>query len=190
MLGIARAVGDTGRGVFQAVADFDDLDGEFALLRAMAEVGRRPLSITTLQRPDQPVDAYRRLLDLIDAAAHDGLEVRGQVASRPVGLILGLEGRVHPLVGSPTYQALAARPFDEMVRELGRPEVRDVILAELSDPARDITSRLGPGVRARRAAPLRPVARRGPRPGCGLRRPAGGRGHRDPLRTGHELRRR
>jgi N-acyl-D-aspartate/D-glutamate deacylase len=144
LLGIARAVGATGRGVFQAVADFDDLDGEFALLRAMAEVGGRPLSITTLQRPDQPVDAYRRLLDLIDAAAAAGLEIRGQVASRPVGLILSLEGRVHPLLGSSTYRSLAGRPHAEMVAELGRPEVRAAVLAELADPATDLLARLGP----------------------------------------------
>ncbi len=144
LLGIAKAVGETGRGVFQAVADFDDLEGEFALLRAMAEVGRRPLSITTLQRPDQPADAYRGLLDLIEAASREGLEIRGQVASRPVGLILGLEGRVHPLLPSPTYQALADRPFDEMVAELLRPDTRATILTELSDPSMNLLGRLGP----------------------------------------------
>ena len=159
LLGIARAVGDTGRGVFQAVADFDDLEGEFALLRAMAEVGRRPLSITTLQRPDQPADAYRGLLDLIEGAARDGLEIRGQVASRPVGLILGLEGRVHPLLGSPTYQALADRPFDEMVDELRRPRRScgdpGRVVGSVDEPARRPWSRL----RARRRTALRPGAR-------------------------------
>ena len=66
LLGIARAMGATGKGVFQAVADLDDLQSEFAILRSMAETARRPLSITTLQRAGQPVDAYRRLLELVD----------------------------------------------------------------------------------------------------------------------------
>ncbi|MCD9624479.1 N-acyl-D-amino-acid deacylase family protein [Rhabdothermincola salaria] len=144
LLGIARAVGATGKGVFQAVADLVDVDVEFALLRAMAEVSGRPLSITTLQRAEQSPDAYRRLLELIAAAAADGLEVRGQVASRPVGLVLSLEGRLHPLVASPTYQAMAERPLSERVAELRRPEVRERVLGELADPATDIVGRLGP----------------------------------------------
>ena len=42
LLGIARAIGTTGRGVLQVVSDFDDVDSEFALFRAMAEAsGRR-----------------------------------------------------------------------------------------------------------------------------------------------------
>ena len=42
---------------------------QFALLRAMAEVSRRPLSILVIQRPNVPVDDYRRLLELIGEAA-------------------------------------------------------------------------------------------------------------------------
>jgi N-acyl-D-aspartate/D-glutamate deacylase len=143
LLGIARAVGATGQGVFQAVADLVDVDAEFSLLRAVAEVSGRPLSISTLQRPEQPADNFRRLLGLIDDAAADGLEIRGQVASRPVGLILSLEGKVHPLVMAPTYQAIAARPLAERVAELRRAEVRDAVLAELADPATDLVGRLG-----------------------------------------------
>jgi N-acyl-D-aspartate/D-glutamate deacylase len=55
------------------------------------------------------------------------------VAARPVGLIMNLDGRIHPLVPSPTYQRLAGRPMPERVRELGRPEVRRAILSELAD---------------------------------------------------------
>src|SRR5581483_9333324 len=85
-LGIARAIGETGKGVFEVVADLVDLDGEFALIRAMAEVSSRPLSLTTLQRPECAPGEYRRILGLIEAAVADGVAMRGQVAARPVGL--------------------------------------------------------------------------------------------------------
>jgi len=49
--GIARAVGATGQGVFEVVADLDDLAGEFAIIRGMAEVSGRPVSLTVLQKP-------------------------------------------------------------------------------------------------------------------------------------------
>src|SRR6202011_109813 len=79
LLGIARAIGATGKGVFEVVADLTDLDTEFAILRAMSEVSGRPLSITTLQRPGFPSDEYTRILKLIEEAVASGIELRGQV---------------------------------------------------------------------------------------------------------------
>ena len=75
LLGIARAVGATGQGVFEVVADLVDLDDEFALLRAIAEVSGRPISITTLQRPGIPSDEYTRILGLLEQAVADGVEI-------------------------------------------------------------------------------------------------------------------
>ena len=144
LLGIARAIGATGQGVFEAVADLVDLDAEFELIRAMAEVSGRPLSLTTLQRPEFAPDEYRRILGLIEGAVADGVEMRGQVAARPVGLILRLDGRVHPLLASPTYQSLAALPLPELAAELRRPEVRDKVLAEIAAPGADVLGRFGP----------------------------------------------
>ena len=131
LLGIAAAMGTTGRGTIGLVADLFDLDVEWSLVRGMAEVSGRPVTITVLQRPDFPADEYRRILDRIAEANADGLTITGQVASRPVGLIMSLEGRVHPLVMSPTYQSLAALPLPERVERLRTPEVRDSILTEV-----------------------------------------------------------
>jgi len=144
LLGIARAIGSTGKGVFQAVADLDDLPAEFALLRAVAETARRPMSVTTLQRPGQPVDAYRQLLDLVDAANRDGVEVRSQVAARPVGLLLSLQGSVHPLLMSATYQQLKDLPLPQLVAELRRPDVKARVLDELAAPGANLLERMRP----------------------------------------------
>ncbi len=135
LVGIARAVGRTGKGVFEVVADLVDLDDEFSLLRRMVEESGRPMSVTTLQRAGVDPDEYRRILAHIGAAAADGLPMKGQVAARPVGLILSLDGRANPLAGSPTYQSLAARPRPERAAELRRPEVRERVLNELGDRA-------------------------------------------------------
>ena len=132
LLGIARAIGETGAGVFEVLADLNDLQAEFALLRAMAEVSGRPMSITTLQRPEFPPDEYQRILQLIDDAVAAGVELRGQVAARPVGLIMSLDGRVHPLLPSPTYQKVAGLPLAERLVELRRRQELNRILAELA----------------------------------------------------------
>ncbi len=131
LLGIARGVGSTGAGVLQLVADLVDLETEFALIRSMAEVSGRPLSITTLSEPHR--GDWKALLDHISAAQADGVPIRGQVASRPVGVLMGLEGRLHPLVTSLTYQAMANAPLGERVARLRDPEVRATVLGELAD---------------------------------------------------------
>jgi len=132
LLGIARAIGATGKGVFEVVADLADLDAEFRLIRAMSEVSGRPLSITTLQRPGFPPDEYLRILGLIADAVAAGIALKGQVAARPVGLILSLEGRANPLAPSPTYQSLAGLALADRAAELARPEIRARILDELA----------------------------------------------------------
>ena len=134
LLGIASAIGATRRGVFEIISDLVDLDTEFALMRAMAEVSGRPMSITTLQRPEQRPDEYRELLALIDAAVADGVQLRGQVAVRPVGLVLTLAGRASPLHASTTYQQLvAAMPVADQAKRLRDPELRATILRELAE---------------------------------------------------------
>jgi N-acyl-D-aspartate/D-glutamate deacylase len=84
LVGIARGLREAGRGVIEIVCDFDDLDAEFALLRAMVEASGRPMSISTMQNPARP-EQWRRLLALIDEACRAGLPMRGQVAPRAVG---------------------------------------------------------------------------------------------------------
>jgi N-acyl-D-aspartate/D-glutamate deacylase len=133
LLGIARAIGATGQGVFEIISDLVDLDAEFALMRAMAEVSGRPMSITTLQRPEQRPEEFRELLDLISDAVADGVQLRGQVAARPIGISMKLDGRVHPLLASSTYQELASLPIEERTTRLRDPEVRVAVLAELEE---------------------------------------------------------
>jgi N-acyl-D-aspartate/D-glutamate deacylase len=129
LLGIARAIGTTGQGVFEAVADFVDVEREFALLRSMAEVSGRPISISTSQTDARP-EQWRRLLELMDDANRDGISVRGQVATRAVGVLMGLQSTINPVAGTPTYRQLALLPFAERVERLGRPDMRAAILAE------------------------------------------------------------
>src|SRR3546814_13424673 len=82
LLGIARAVGSTGRGVLQVVSDFEDVDAEFGLFRSMAEASGRTLSFSL-------ADAYGRTwprqLELLEPAHAEGLETRGHADRTGVG---------------------------------------------------------------------------------------------------------
>jgi N-acyl-D-aspartate/D-glutamate deacylase len=129
LLGIGRGLRDAAKGVFQLVADFFDLESEFALIRRLAAECRRPLSFSLLQSDRSP-DDWRRLLELTEQAVRDGVPIRAQVASRPVGLLMGLEASVHPFAGCPSYAAIAALPLDLRVKRMREPALRARLVAE------------------------------------------------------------
>jgi N-acyl-D-aspartate/D-glutamate deacylase len=112
LVGIARAIGATGRGVLQVVSDFGDVDAEFAIFRRMAAESGRPLSFSLVQTVG---DAWRRQLDLLTRANADGVEMRAQVASRAVGLLLGHDCTLHPFLANEVMRTIADKPLAERV---------------------------------------------------------------------------
>jgi N-acyl-D-aspartate/D-glutamate deacylase len=133
--GIAAGLRRAGTGVFEMISDFDDLDGEFDLFCRMVEDAGRPMTISLAQRDSAP-DNWKLILARIEAAAARGLPIKGQVAGRPIGLLLGLDCSLHPFVACPSYQAIARRPLAERVRELRDPELRRRILGETAESSR------------------------------------------------------
>ncbi len=133
MLGIARAIGEGSRGVFEMVADFAHLEEDFALLREMVETSGRPMSISVAQN-DRAPDQWRHLLDLIGEAADDGLPMTAQVPPRAIGLLLGLQASFHPFMTSPTYKGLESLPLAERVARMLEPETKARILADECAP--------------------------------------------------------
>jgi N-acyl-D-aspartate/D-glutamate deacylase len=131
---IARAVGAVGAGWMQVISDSDDPDDEFALLRRVATVAGRPMTISLLQRDNRP-GLWRQLLDHIEAANAGGARILGQVMSRPIGVMLGLEISQNPFIGRPSYKAIADRPFAARLAAFRDPSFRARVLAEeTADP--------------------------------------------------------
>ncbi len=134
LTGIAREIGRSGCGVIEAISDFDDIEADFALMRAMSEASRRPLSISLMQREQDPT-RWRRILDRIEAANLDGMEVRGQVCGRPIGLLLGFHLTMNPFQNCPTWRSnLAERSLADRLAALGDPAVRQTLLDEMAAP--------------------------------------------------------
>jgi N-acyl-D-aspartate/D-glutamate deacylase len=123
LLGIARALKDTGRGVIQYVG------GDMDLLRRLAEGSGRPLSFTLLQTSDDP-NRWRASLEFVQQAVADGVNIKGQVCLRPVGALLGLQATLNPFMLCPTYQKIAHLSLADRVAEMRKPEVRGRIVAE------------------------------------------------------------
>jgi len=127
--GIAKAMGGTGRGVIQLIADFWDFDAEFGLIRGMAEASGRPLSLT-IEQDDRHPDIWSNVLDGISQAQADGINMRGQVPPRPTGVIQGLTVTLNPFLVHENFKPLRNAPLEEKVRALRDPALREKLLAE------------------------------------------------------------
>ena len=134
--GIARAMGEagggTGKGVIQLIADFRDVDWEFAMLRGMVELSGRPLSLT-IEQDDRHPYIWREVLDKIAEANADGLPVRGQVPARPTGIVMGLTASLNPFLLHKTWHEIAGRPLENQVAAMRDPDFRARLLAENPD---------------------------------------------------------
>jgi N-acyl-D-aspartate/D-glutamate deacylase len=140
LVGIADAICETGAGVLQVISDFPEFDDEVTTLFEMMQTSGRPLSVSLTQ--SAPGDGYRRLLGVLDDANARGFMMRGQVAARAIGILIGLEGSVNPLHASSTYRALESVPLAERVRRLGESDVRSAVLAELTERGGGLLSAL------------------------------------------------
>ena len=129
LVGIAEAIGTTGKGVLQLISDFVDFDAEFELARAMGARSGRPISISVGQAAGRP-HQWRRMLDAMAEATADGVIMRGQVGARPVGILMGLHSTINPFMHCESYKAIRDLPLVTRVQQMRRDEVRSAILSE------------------------------------------------------------
>ncbi len=129
---LAEIAAALGGGWMQVISDFEDVDGEFAMLRRLAQGSGRPMTISLLQREQRP-EAWRRILGHIEAANAAGQKITGQVMARPVGVMLGFEISQNPFIGCPSWQEIAKLPFPAKLARLRDPAFRARILAEHTD---------------------------------------------------------
>ena len=129
LLGIGRALGQVGHGVFEMASDLTPESDEFSWMEKFAASTGRPITFACLQNDLNP-DQWQRLLRFAEQCAARGSRVVPQVAGRPTGLLLGLESSFHPFSTYPSYAEIAALPLAERVRRMRDPALRARILSE------------------------------------------------------------
>ncbi|MCU1346317.1 MAG: N-acyl-D-aspartate/D-glutamate deacylase [Acidimicrobiia bacterium] len=138
LLAITGALSDADSGAIQLISDAyrttddDYAQSELDLIEAIATATGRPLSFT-VQQADEAPERWRDLKSRIDHMAARGLRVRGQVAQRPVGLLMGLEATLSPFTPCRSVAALAHLPLGERVAALRDPETKRRVLQEHAD---------------------------------------------------------
>ena len=129
LMEIGKAVGKTGKGWLQVISDFDDPLKEMDLLKRMAEISKRPMTITVLQRDDRP-ELWRETMADIRKANLDGNHIVGQVLTRPTGVMMGFEISLNPFMACRAWQEIEELPHPEKMKYLSRPSFRSRMLTE------------------------------------------------------------
>jgi N-acyl-D-aspartate/D-glutamate deacylase len=127
LIGIGRAMGEAGAGVFELASDMFDPEGEFAWMATISREAGRPVTFNCLQDDIRP-DHWRKLIELAEQANAGGATIVPQVAGRPACLLLGFESSANPFMFTPAYGEIAQLPFAERIERLRKPEVREAIL--------------------------------------------------------------
>jgi N-acyl-D-aspartate/D-glutamate deacylase len=134
LMALAMALKDRGRGVIQHVTDWGDPQMALRRMRHLVERSGRPLTFTLTQHHPTP-DMWREILSFVSDCNRDGLPVKAQVMTRPVGLLLGHELTLNPFYSSDLYRRLDLLPFEDKIAALRTAEVRQRLLAEPLDPS-------------------------------------------------------
>lgn len=138
LIAIASAMG---KGVFQAVpagvvgdavAEKWTTEQEVELFTEVARASGRPCTFTLAQNGNRP-DQWRNCLDLVEQANAEGVSITPQIATRPIGFVTSLKS-YHMFQRRETYLKLSELPFDKMIAELHKPEVKAAILADKDVP--------------------------------------------------------
>ena len=129
LIGIGRALGEAGAGVFECASDLADENAEIAWMHAISKETGRPVTFACLQGDHDPKQ-WQRLLAACEESAADGGRVTPQVAARPAGLLMGLESTLHPFLLKPSYREIAHLPLAERVERMRDPATRAAIIEE------------------------------------------------------------
>ena len=129
LVGIAKSIGKTNKGVLQVVSDFLGGKEEYLMLEKMVIESKRPLSITVAQT-DAAAYEWNELLSWIENSGKNGLPIRAQVSGRPIGLVLGLSVTLNPFSGHPSFKEIENLSLSEKIRIMKNDDFKNRIISE------------------------------------------------------------
>lgn len=130
--------GDHGH-VFQLISDWENPEDEFSILRETSAKTGATGTFTLILLDNELLgmesnpDLWRGQLERIERAQNDGLNIQGQVISRPIGILQGHPASMSSFYRRPSFLALEGLPWDEKIARLREPDTRAKILAEEND---------------------------------------------------------
>ena len=130
--GIVMGLKDAGTGVIELISDWPDLNQEFGMVRRLVEASGRPLTLS-LAQGHSSANGWRKILGLIEKSSDEGLPIKAQIAPRPIGILLGLQGTINPFITHAAFQEIKDKPLKDKVTAMRDPAFRARILEESAE---------------------------------------------------------
>ena len=132
LLGIGRAMGRVGYGVFELSSDLVPEWNEFEWMGALSRETGLPVSFTALQSPIKAMALENQLASMRDENAR-GAHLVAQIALRGTGLILGWQATFHPFAFKPSWSSIKDLTWPEQLEKLKDAKFKEQLLAEEHD---------------------------------------------------------
>ncbi len=140
LIGIGRAMGRVGYGVFEMASDMRREWDEFGWMGALSRETGLPVTFAALQS----IAKEMTLDEQIEATAREnasGAHIVAQIALRGNGIVMAWQGTVHPFLFKPAWAEIADLPWTEKLARLRDPAFKARMLAEenvFPDPDSDV----------------------------------------------------
>lgn len=129
LMGIGRALGRVGHGVFELSSDLMPEWREFEWMGQLSRETGLPVSFTALQSPLKAMSFDAQLSAMREQNAQ-GANIVAQISMRGTGLLLGWRASFHPFSFKPSWIAMAEMPWEQQYARLCDPAFKQQLLAE------------------------------------------------------------
>ena len=132
LVAIGRAMGKVGYGVFELASDLKREWNEFGWMGQISRETGLPVTFAALQSIAKEMPLSEQIAAM-RAENDNGANIVAAIALRGNGIVMAWQGTVHPFRLRPSWQAIAALPWEEQKARLMDPAFKAQLLAEASD---------------------------------------------------------
>ncbi len=131
LIGIGRAMGRVGYGVFELVSDLRRDWNEFEWMGALSRETGLPVTFAALQSIAKELSLEEQI-EAMERENAKGAKLVAQIALRGNGIVMAWRGTVHPFLWKPAWTEIATLSWPDQLARLRDPAFRARMLAEES----------------------------------------------------------
>jgi N-acyl-D-amino-acid deacylase len=129
LIGIGRAMGRVGHGVFEMASDMRREWDEFGWMADLSRETKMPVTYAMLQSVAKELPWEEQMFETAKANA-EGANIVAQIALRGNGILMAWRGTVHPFRFKPSWVEIENLPWDQQWAHISDPAFKAKLLAE------------------------------------------------------------
>lgn len=129
LIGIGRAMGRVGYGVFEMASDLKREWNEFEWMGELSRETKLPVTFAALQSIAKELPLDEQISEM-RAQNEKGANIVAQIALRGNGIVMAWQGTVHPFRFKPAWNEIIDKPWPEQLAHLKDPAFKQRMLTE------------------------------------------------------------